>query len=340
MSHERVLAMPPKIAVILPCYRVRSQILGVLSAIGPECDAIYVVDDACPEQSGAWVCAHSADPRVRVLRHEKNQGVGAAVMTGYRAALAEGFEILVKMDGDGQMDPRRIHDLIEPIVTGHADYAKGNRFFRPEFTRGMPLLRLLGNAALSFLSKFSTGYWHVFDPTNGYTALHANVARLVPFDDVSHRYFFESDLLHHLNLLGAVVADVPMEAIYKGEPSSLLVHRVAPEFLAKHAKNLARRIFYNYLLRDFNIASVELLLAIPLLVFGGTMGSIWWRSSVATGIPATAGTVMLAALPVLLGTQLFLSFWNYDASRVPRTPLHPRLNQALVPKRRHLGLAS
>lgn len=157
----------PTIAVVIPSYKVRHCILAVIGQIGPEVGRIYVVDDCCPDGSGSFVETHCKDERVTVIRHAENQGVGGAVMAGYKASIADGVDIIVKVDGDGQMDPRLIPDLVAPIVAGEADYTKGNRFFNLEEIRAMPKLRLFGNAALSFMTKLSSGYWDLFDPTNG-----------------------------------------------------------------------------------------------------------------------------------------------------------------------------
>ena len=154
-----------KIAVVIPCYRVRDRILGVLQKIGPEIDVIYVIDDCCPEQAGQHVAENCHDPRVRVIRHQQNLGVGGATMTGYRAAVQDGMDVVVKIDGDGQMDPALVPSFVAPILDGRADYTKGNRFYDPEDLKGMPVVRLVGNAVLSFMSKASSGYWNVFDPT-------------------------------------------------------------------------------------------------------------------------------------------------------------------------------
>ena len=181
---------PCRLAVVVPCYRVGGQVADVLAAVGPEVWRIYCVDDACPERSGHVAEQLAAgDPRIRCLVHPRNMGVGAAVVTGYRQAIDDGAEVIVKLDGDGQMDPARIPELVEPILRGEADYVKGNRFFDLEGLRSMPVLRLLGNAGLSFLAKLSTGYWTLFDPTNGYTAIHASVARRLPLNKLSPRYF-------------------------------------------------------------------------------------------------------------------------------------------------------
>lgn len=311
----------PEIAVIIPCYRVTRHICQVLARIGPEVSGIYVVDDCCPERTGDLVAAQVQDPRVHVIRTPRNLGVGGATMLGYQAALADGRDILVKVDGDGQMDPTLIPDLITPIREGQADYVKGNRFFYPEDLEQMPPVRLLGNAALSFLNKLSSGYWHLFDPTNGYTALAASVAARLPFEKISQRYFFESDLLFRLNLLRAVVQDFPMTARYADEESNL---RIIPGFLAGHLRNLCKRIFYNYYLRDWSPASIELPLGLLALLMGSGFGALAWRASIESGTPATAGTVMLSALPLILGVQLVLAFLSFDIQSVPRTSIQRR----------------
>lgn len=314
-----------RIAVVIPCYRVADHAPGVIARIGPEVGWILVVDDACPDGSGDRVQASSADPRVQVLRHAVNQGVGGAVVSGYRAALATPADVVVKLDGDGQMDPALIPMLCAPILAGRADYAKGNRFHRIADVSGMPAARLLGNAALSFLSKLSSGYWQLFDPTNGFTAIHRAVLADLPLERVARRYFFESDLLYLLNQQRAVVCEMPMRAVYGDEASSLRPGRVALPFLFGNLRNFARRIVYSYFVRGFSLASIELLLGLPLVAWGLLFGSWQWWHSAQSGTPATAGTVMLAALPLILGVQLLLSWVNHDVAAEPRVPLHPAL---------------
>jgi dolichol-phosphate mannosyltransferase len=314
-----------RIAVVIPSFRVVRHILGVISEIGPEVWRIYVVDDKCPDESGNYVEANSKDARVVVLRHEVNQGVGGAVMTGYRAAISDGAAIIVKVDGDGQMDPRLIPNFIEPILTGEADYTKGNRFFDLEEIRAMPGMRLFGNAVLSFMTKFSSGYWDLFDPTNGYTAIHANVACHLPFKKISSRYFFETDMLFRLNILRAVVVDVPMDAKYSDEVSNLRISKIMGEFLFKHIRNFLKRIFYNYYLRDLSLASIELPVGLVLLLTGTGFGLYHWFESARVDVATPAGTVMLAALPILMGTQLVLAFLGFDIANIPRRARHLRI---------------
>ncbi|WOP15126.1 glycosyltransferase family 2 protein [Ottowia sp. SB7-C50] len=310
-----------KLAVAIPCYKVRAQILGVIAAIPPSVQRIYVVDDCCPQESGKLVQDQCTDPRVRVIFHEQNQGVGGAVRTGYRAALEEDMHIVVKVDGDGQMDPALIPHFTRAIERGKADYTKGNRFYRPESLKGMPPIRLFGNAALSFVNKLSTGYWSIMDPTNGYTAIHTAVLRELPLHKLEQRYFFESDMLYHLNTMRAVVHDVPMDSVYADEESSLRVSKVLPEFLVKHINRFFKRYVYLYLLRDFNLGSLYSLLGLLLCAVGVLFGGWqWWRSSM-TGLPASSGTVMVAALPLIIGIQFLIAFLHHDVERVPTEPL-------------------
>jgi glycosyltransferase involved in cell wall biosynthesis len=313
--------MSEAVAVIIPAYKARDHILGVISKIGPEVVRIYVVDDCCPDGSGDHVVSCCNDDRVIVLRHSENQGVGGAVVTGYRAAMRDGMDILVKIDSDGQMDPALVMDFVAPIADGQADYAKGNRFFDLEAVRSMPRVRLFGNAALSFMCKLSSGYWNLFDPTNGYTAIHSDVARRLPFNKISKRYFFETDMLFRLNTMRAVVVDVPMDAKYGDEVSNLKISKVIGEFLVKHLRNFFKRIFYNYYLRDMSLASIELPLGIFLIAFGSIYGVYHWIASAKAEVQTPAGTVMVAITPILMGMQLVLAFFSYDMLTVPQKPV-------------------
>ena len=310
-----------RIAVVIPCYRVKAHILGVLQRIGPECWRIYVIDDLCPEKTGDFVRENTIDPRVSVLYNTNNLGVGGAVREGYQRAMAEGAVVIVKIDGDGQMDPALIPKFVQPILDGEADYTKGNRFYDPDYIARMPFARICGNAALSFMTKLSSGYWESFDPTNGYTAIQASVAAMLPLSKISQRYFFESDMLFRLNTIRAVVRDIPMRSVYGSEVSNLHIGKVLVEFTVKHAVNTFKRICYNYYLRNFSLASLELIIGVIAIGFGGIFGTIEWIASSTSGRDATAGTVMLAALPILLGIQFMLAFFNYDIISTPRYPI-------------------
>lgn len=315
-----------KCCVVIPTYKAKNTILSVIQGIGQEIQKIYVVDDNCPQYSGDHVKSNCRDGRVSVIRHEKNMGVGGAVITGYEQALKDGMDIIVKVDADGQMDSRLIANLIAPIVNGEADYTKGNRFYNLSSLESMPRIRLFGNALLSLLSKLSTGYWNLFDPTNGFTAIHADVVRNLPLKKISKRFFFETDMLFRLNTLRAVVIDIPMDAIYGDEKSNLKIMKIIPEFLIKHIKNFCKRIFYNYYLRDMSIASIELPLGFFLLMGGLVYGIIHWIESSQTGMFASVGTVMLSTLPIILGIQFLLNFMSYDIYSVPTYPFHKKIH--------------
>lgn len=320
--------------MVIPCFKVTRHVMGVLAGIGPEVDRIYCVDDGCPDGSGEFIASLTRDPRVRVIHNIVNQGVGGATLTGYRHAIADGAEVVVKLDGDGQMDPRLITALVVPVLQGQADYAKGNRFYNLEHIRRMPKVRIFGNAMLSMFSKLSTGYWDLFDPTNGYTAVHADIIRLMPVDKISKRYFFESDFLFRLSTFRAVVIDVPMDAKYEDEVSGLKAGAVVGEFSRKHAVNFMKRITYNYLLRNMSLASLQLLVGAGLLLFGTVYGMWRWWISIDTGVQATAGTVMVPTMCILMGLQLVLAFLAYDIASVPRRPIHPtlRLSGSMSPQ--------
>lgn len=312
---------PVSIAVVIPSYKVKDHILPLIDRIGPEVKDIYVIDDCCPVGSGDFVEAHCRDPRVRVFRHAVNQGVGGAVMTGYAEAIKRGADVIVKLDGDGQMDPDLLPQFALPIIEGWADYTKGNRFYDLTHIARMPVVRLIGNAGLSFMTKISTGYWGIFDPTNGYTAISARAAAHLPMEKISRRYFFETDVLFRLNTLRAVVVDVPMDAFYGDEESNLKVSKVLFEFSGKHAVNFLKRIFYNYFLRDMTAATFELVIGLLLLLFGLGFGVWHWIASAAQSVATPLGTIMLAALPVLIGLQLLLGFLNFDVANVPSRPI-------------------
>lgn len=319
-----------KIAVVLPCYKSKKHVLDVIARIGPEAFLIIAVDDACPMETGTHLKNNCTDPRLVVVRNKANLGVGGAVIRGYQIAFERGADIVVKIDSDGQMDPANLPQVVHPIVEGLADYTKGNRFFNVEDMRSMPPIRIFGNAALSLLTKLSSGYWNIFDPTNGYTAIHRIAFEMLPLEKIDHRYFFESDMLFRLYIAGAVVVDVPMRAIYADEESQLIIGRIVAPFFIKNLRNFLKRLFYRYFLRDMNIGSLELLFGALLLGFGTLFGVAHWVNSIFTGVTASAGTVMLAGLPILLGVQLILGFLAFDFMAVPRLPLQAIL---IAPKR-------
>jgi len=315
----------PVVAVIIPSFRERASVVDVVRKVGSEAAHIIVVDDACPEESGRKVQQEVDDPRVEVIFNETNLGVGGAMVAGYRRAIELCADICVKLDADGQMDPKLIPSLLVPLLTGRADYAKGNRFFHIHDVVDMPGIRLLGNAALSFLSKLSSGYWNIFDPTNGFTAIHAVCLKNIELDKLDHGFFFESDLLFRLHLIDAVVVDVPMRAVYANETSSLSPLREAPRFFFRHARNFFKRVFYEYFLRDFNLASLQLMGGTGLILFGLLYGGSAWLANYSKGVESPAGTVGVVSIAMVVGFVLLQGFFAFDYARIPRWAAQHRL---------------
>lgn len=310
------------IAAVIPCYRVEKEIQSVLCALPDYIKYIIVVDDASPDSTPDLVTASAKkDERISLIRHPSNVGVGGAMVTGYRRALELGAQIIVKIDGDGQMDVEELPALLTPLIHGQADYTKGNRFRDFKSLQKMPLIRRVGNMGLGFLAKAATGYWNLFDPTNGFSAIRSEVLAQIPLERVDRSFYFETSMLAHLYLLGAVVKDVPMPARYQDEVSNLLVHRVLFEFPSKLFLTFFRRVVLKNFIYDFSMASIYLLTGLPLLLFGLTFGIYKWIQYARIGIPAPTGTVMLPTLSVLLAIQLLLSSVEIDLRSVPNEPL-------------------
>ena len=309
------------VALVIPAYRVAAKIATVINGVPAWIERIYVVDDACPEASGD-AAEVMGDARVMVIRRAANGGVGAAMKTGYAQALADGFDVVVKMDGDDQMDPAYLERLLEPILSDRADYAKGNRFRDVKALGQMPAVRLFGNRALTFLVKAASGYWRMKDPTNGYTAINRDALERMDIDRVSNGYFFESDMLIRLNIANAVVEDVAIPARYGDEKSSLSIPNILPVFIYRLIRGVGKRILFKYLLFDFNLGSFYLLAGGALTAFGVIFGSLKWWQAVHAGVAATFGTVMLAALPVLIGVQFLVQAISYDIQSEPRREDH------------------
>jgi len=308
---------------VIPAYRAASTIGEVLRSIPQAVRWIVVVDDGSTDDLGSAIRA-VGDGRTDLVTHDRNRGVGAAVLTGYERALQLSAEIIVKIDADGQMDPAYIPQLAAPIASGAADYTKGNRFLHGRELRSMPTTRRYGNVGLSFLTKLATGYWPIFDPTNGFTAIHASVARLLDRTNIAERYFFETSMLVELSRLRAVVSDVYIPARYAGEKSSLDPGRAAVGFPLPLLRAFVRRIRRDYFVRDFTAVSLYVAVGSLLLFFGAVWGIWYWVSSIQTRVAATTGTVMIAVLPVILGVQLLLQAATLDIQGVPTKVIQTR----------------
>lgn len=309
------------LAVVIPAYQVADTIESVLEDLPDYLCHIIVVDDASPDNMSDLVQVFAKrDRRITLIRHEQNQGVGGAMVTGFRKALELGAQVVIKIDGDHQMDPAHIPALVTPLLEGKADYAKGNRFRDFESLRHMPLIRRIGNLGLSFLTKAATGYWNCFDPTNGYFAIRAEILAQLPFERIDRRYFFETSMLANLYLLDAFVLDVPIPARYRGERSSMSIWRILIEFPAKLLATLLRRLLLRYFMFDFSMVSIYMLTGIPLILFGLIFGSIKWIQYLELGVPAPTGTVILPTLALILGIQILLSAIEIDMNAAPNTP--------------------
>ncbi len=310
--------------VVIPCYGVKNQITRVLEKMPRWVKGIVLVDDVCPQASVDHAISVCRDKRLRSVRNETNMGVGGAVLAGYAEAIRNGARLIVKVDGDDQMDLRLMPLLVLPILLGKADYTKGNRFSSLSHVQGMPTMRVFGNSVLSFLSKISTGYWGVFDPTNGYTAIDAHVAREILPRKIAKRYFFESDMLYHLGSIRAVVKDVPMPSKYGDEQSNLHIFKIVLPFLLRHIRNTFKRFVGHYLVREFGVATVETIVGLIAVAIGLWIGADWLITR-PPGVAASAGIVMGSVAPVIVGVQLLLSALNFDVLNTPRDPIHPSL---------------
>jgi dolichol-phosphate mannosyltransferase len=294
------------VAVVLPSHNEAAHVAQVIASVPPWVDAIIVVDDASSDGTAAAALS-CGDSRVTVISHDTNTGVGGAMVTGYRLALERRFDIVAKMDSDGQMLGDELKSLVQPLVAGLAEYTKGNRFLASRGGReGMPRLRSFGSVGLSFLTKMSSGYWHVFDSQCGFTAATANALRAISLDALASDYFFENDMLISLNERGARVVDVPISTRYADETSGMSVSRVLLTFPLRLFVGGWRRIIRKYFVIDFGAVGALLLAGLLLMAIGIVFGGYHWWLSEATGVVASTGTVMLAVLPLIVGVQALI----------------------------------
>jgi glycosyltransferase involved in cell wall biosynthesis len=307
------------IAAVVPAYKEEALIGTVISTMPDYVDHIVVIDDCSPDNTSGAAEA-MGDPRVTVIRHETNQGVGGAIITGHRKAGELGADIDVVMAGDAQMDPRYLPDLLEPIIEGGLGFAKANRFFSFQSFQSMPRYRIFGNIILSFLTKLASGYWHLFDPQNGYTAITQDTLRRLPLDRIASRYSFENDLLINLNILRVPAIDVPIPAVYGNEVSSIKLKRVVPELTRLLIFGFWRRFFFKYVLWSFSPIALFVLAGMFLSLFGGAVG-IWVLINTLGPPEASAGSVLLAVAPLLVGIQMLLYALMLDIQESPDSPM-------------------
>jgi dolichol-phosphate mannosyltransferase len=306
-------------SVIIPCYNVANHIENVIRNLPPEINFIIAVNDcSIDDTENVLLRLAKENNKIIYIKHEVNQGVGGAVLSGYKKSLELKAQISIKMDGDEQMDPSYIPALIKPIIEDRADYVKGNRFRDFRALQSMPLMRKIGNIGLSFLIKASSGYWNIFDPTNGFTAIKNEVLLEMNLDRIHKRYYFETSMLIELYYTNAVIKDIPMKAIYGNEVSNLSNTKIFFEFPPKLFVAFFRRIVLKYFLYDFNIASLYFIFGMPLFIAGSYYGIINYYKYINSGIAAPTGTIMIPALSIILGFQLLLTAISFDITNYPK----------------------
>jgi len=307
------------ITVVIPCYNVAKHIKDVICNIPDSVSYIIAVND-CSKDETESILLNLANENKKIIyiRHEVNQGVGAAMISGYKRSMELNADITIKMDGDGQMDAAYIPALVKPLVDDKADFTKGNRFRELKALQAMPLTRRIGNLGLSFIIKAASGYWNVFDPTNGFTAIKNETLRSMNFNKIHKRYYFETSMLIELYYANAVVNDIPMKARYGDEVSGLSRTKTLFQFPPKLFIAFIRRIILKYFLFDFNIASIYIIFGLPLFLFGLYYGITNYVKYSTSHIGAPTGTVVIPTLLIILGFQLLLSAVTYDITNYPR----------------------
>jgi glycosyltransferase involved in cell wall biosynthesis len=306
------------VAVVVPAFDEEALLPETLAGIPGFVERIYVVDDASRDATAARARdAAAADPRIEVVEHERNRGVGAAIVSGYKRAIAERIDVVCVMAADNQMDPAELRGLVEPVARGEVDYAKTNRLFSGQAWQVMPRHRYLGNAVLSLLTKIASGYWHVADSQSGYTAIGLGTLEQLDLDRLYPRYGFPNDLLVHLNVWNARVRDVPSRPVYGvGEQSGIKIPRVVPRISWLLVKGFFWRLKQKYVIRDFH--PLVLFYALGLLMtFAGLVLGVVEVVLRLMGNELTVGTVVLIALLLISGTQfsLFAMWFDMESNK-------------------------
>ncbi|PXX25959.1 glycosyltransferase family 2 protein [Arenibacter sp. ARW7G5Y1] len=311
-----------KIAVVIPFYNASNEILLVISKLPNYIQDIIIVDDHSSTPLPKSDIENLSPPKATIyfLENPTNLGVGGATKRGFEEAIKIGAEIIIKIDADDQMDLSYLPDLLDPLIANNCDVAKGNRFRDLKALRAMPLVRRIGNLGLSFLIKSATGYWHNFDPTNGFLALKTDVLKKLDFNKLANRYYFETSLLSQLYFEKATVKDIAMPAIYGDEKSHMKIWKMPFVFGARLTNTFVKRIVKEYFLYDFNIGSMYLLFGFPLFMFGLLFGATEWIYYASINTFAPTGTIMIVTLSIILGFQLILQAIQYDIINAPKAP--------------------
>lgn len=303
------------ISIAVPAHNEEAHIARVIETMPPFVDHIVVVDDASSDATFEKAKA-VGDRRVEVIRHERNLGVGGAIVTAHRRGLDLGCDISVVMAGDGQMDPDYLPALLDPIVEHGYGFAKANRFFSLDSFRGMPRQRVFGNIILSFLTKMASGYWHLFDPQNGYTAISRGALERLSLDRLSTTYEFENDLLINLNILGIRALDVPIPAVYGDERSGIKLRRVVPGISRLLMRGFFRRLVLKYVIRSFSPVALFFFAGLALVTWSVVFG-LWVVFQTIGPDAASTGTVILSVIPFVVGVQLLISAIVLDIQETP-----------------------
>jgi glycosyltransferase involved in cell wall biosynthesis len=304
------------VAVVVPAFDEERLIGTTLGGIPEFVDHVFVVDDASNDAT-AERARSSSDARVEVVSHERNRGVGAAILTGYRRALAAGIDVTCVMAGDNQMDPADLEAIAGPVARGEADYAKANRLFTGRAWELIPHTRYLGNAVLSLLTKIASGYWHVADSQSGYTAIARDTLELLDLERIYDRYGFPNDMLVHLNVINARVRDVPSRPVYGvGESSGIRLRRVVPSISWLLTKAFFWRMREKYVIRDFHPLVFFYVFGLLFLAIGAVLGSTVTVLRI-LGNELTVATVVLVALLLIAGLlfTLFAMLFDMESNR-------------------------
>jgi glycosyltransferase involved in cell wall biosynthesis len=303
-----------RIAVVVPAYNEQA-LLGRVIETMPDCvDRIVVVDDASPDGTADVVRRYMPQmgERLLLIQHERNQGVGGAIATGYKWCRDHEMDVAVVMAGDAQMEPANLPDLLAPVVAGEVDYAKGNRLFTGDAWNQIPRVRYLGNSAMSLLTKIASGYWHVADSQSGYTAINLKALKTIDWDRMYKRYGQPNDLLVRLNVYNFRVRDVPVTPVYNiGEKSGVRPLRMIPGLSWLLFKLFVYRIVQKYVIRDFHPLVFFYLIGIILLIPGSLFGLylVVYRLFVGAVAPTSA---LFAAFLFVSGLQLILFAMWFD----------------------------
>jgi glycosyltransferase involved in cell wall biosynthesis len=304
-----------RVAAIVPAYNESLLIAKTIRTMPDFIDHIVVIDD-CSTDDTADKAVAAGDPRLVLIRHKRNTGVGGAVLDGHRRALKLGADVNVVMGGDAQMDPAYLPDLLDPIAEEGVEFTKANRFFSRTSYSGMPRHRVFGSIVLSFMTKLASGYWHLFDPQNGYTATSRSALERIDLDDVSLGYQFENDMLIRLNIADVWARDVPVPAVYGDEVSGMRMRKVVPAIGGLLLRGFWRRIMLKYVLYSFSPVALFLFSGLALFLLGAGFGTWVCYEAMRDQVPSAA-TVMAATAPLLTGIHFMVNAMMLDIQESP-----------------------